>query len=72
MKTLSTIVEATGQVSDVGAKVVGVPVTVATYAGVAIQDYIMYGTAILITVSLVKLAITTVDKGKELFKKFKK
>ena len=60
--------ESVGHVADAGAKLVGVPVATFIFLGVDVQIYIMYGTAILDTVSLMKLAHNT---GKKIYSTYK-
>ena len=48
-----------GHVADISAKAVGVPVTGLMIYGVDVSDYVLVGTAVLVTVSLIKLAHTT-------------
>lgn len=64
-----SITHNTGQVVDSASVLTGVPVTVATvFYGINLEAFIMYGTAILVGTSLIKLAWNT---GKLLSKKAK-
>lgn len=66
--------ELVGNVVDTGSVATGIPVTVATvFYGIPVEQYIMYGTAVLVTVSLIKLVHQsfrwTRRKYKKIFKK---
>lgn len=51
-----------GQVVDVSAKLTGVPVAGLVFMGIDVEKYVLYGTAVLVTVSLIKLGHTTLIK----------